>query len=361
MTRESGGLPAFHTVKERIRHENSEAHRLNLIIEQDQAIQNYFTDIKNKVRNEGILSKSTHNHTLTAARTFLEYIGFQITNHAINDLVQHKKHNPQDTQIETALRAFANEDNNTMHLRSQRRKGENILGIFRANFARLDLRIDNHFDSPDETCTEGIFQEIYKHLTPYQQAMIQWQQYAPERANAIYKVALPNIDLSRHDYALIHIEKRNSKVRYKHIELIPIDFAKPIVERATASRRKTPFPDHASQWKKITAFAKREYNVKLTSQYLRKRFHGIAERTAMTENLWISLIGERPKKGHLPDVYSPKFIDDLAQEYALYLQERLTLSTHNQQAQQTQQPTIGQLQAEITRLKQALAQILSTK
>ncbi|MGA2876109.1 MAG: hypothetical protein ABSE82_11300, partial [Nitrososphaerales archaeon] len=152
----------------------------------------------------------------------MDFIGWEITNHAIDDLVNHKRNNPQDMQIERALEAFSNLDNEDYHLRSQRRSGTQILGIFRANFARLSLRIDHHFPPATENCTEGILREIYKRLTFEQQMMIQWQAYAPERAKAIYTIPFEDIDLSHPNYAILHFKAINTKIRMAHICLMPL-------------------------------------------------------------------------------------------------------------------------------------------
>ncbi len=141
--------------------------------------------------------------------------------------------------------------------------------------------------------------------------MIQWHQYAPEGAKAIYKIPFEDIDPSRQEYAILTIQKLRSKARVKHPCFVPIEFANTVIKLARQSNRNCPFLNHESLWKQITNFARQEYHVKLTSHYLRKRFYNIAQRTAMPENHWVYLMGEKLKQGHLPQVYSLRFLDDL--------------------------------------------------
>ncbi len=106
-----------------------------------------------------------------AIRYFLKYTDIAITDHAIYDLVKYKQNNPNSTDIEQAVIVFTNEQ----PIKRARAQASYILGIFnRGNFTPLKCRVYNHFEPSEQNCTEGIFREIYKHLTPEQQDMIQW-------------------------------------------------------------------------------------------------------------------------------------------------------------------------------------------
>ena len=58
-----------------------------------------------------------------------------------------------------------------------------------------------------------------------------------------------------------------------------------IRERARAAGRNRPFPNHDSIWREITKLALDRFGVRLTSHYLRKRFHTIAGKTVMPRQL----------------------------------------------------------------------------
>ena len=195
-----------------------------------------------------------------------------------------------------------------------------ILGIFKANYAQLQTKVYNHFDPAEENCTDGIFLDIYKHLDHESQDMIQWNIYAPERAVAAYEIPFSDIDLSRADYAILNMQSERTKAKVKHPCLVPIDFAKRIIYSAQAAKRTCPFPNHKSAWKKITAFAKTEYNVRLVSNRCRKFFEDKADDSTLTASIAAFLMGDKGKlnlTGHLPLFYNMKlkFIERIAEEY----------------------------------------------
>lgn len=188
----------------------------------------------------------------------------------------------------------------------------------------LQLRIDTHPEPAEQNCTEGILREIFKHLTPQQQDMVQWGLYLPQRAKATYLIPLNKIDLSRSDYAIATIEPTVgiNKARVKHPCFIPIQFAKHIIESAKAANLNCPFPTYVWQWKQITKFAKDEYHVKLQSKTLRNFFESIASKTTLPPAIAAFVMGDKTKlnaTGHLPLIYnaSLRFWDELAQEYTL--------------------------------------------
>jgi hypothetical protein len=107
----------------------------------DPAIVEYFNHLKTVRDNNGQISRNSIKQTVTAARQFIQYTGLEFSGHSIKDLVDYKRNNPQSADIEQALRAYSLEPPIKSHYSSATR----MLGVFRANFAPLNLRINNHF------------------------------------------------------------------------------------------------------------------------------------------------------------------------------------------------------------------------
>ncbi len=310
----------------------------NTIIQQDPATNLYLRDLEQRRGNNGILGPTAARTTANAVKNFLNYTDIEITNHAIQDLVTYKRNNRNSTNIELALKSFALEPPVKHHSNLASR----IQGIFRANFATLEVRINTHFTPPEENCTKGIFLEIYKHLTPEQQEMIQWGLHVPERAKAAYRVPLTDIDLSRNDFAIVKIagaipnaNNIRSKMRVDHPCLPPIALAKRIVASANAAGRNCPFPNHEWQWSQISHFAQREYHVRLKSNYTRKLFESAAKHSTLMPSLAAFIMGDKTKlaeTGHLPLIYDPElrpmereqFIADYAKSGIAHLIDEFT-------------------------------------
>jgi len=140
--------------------------------------------VRSKRGNDGTLSPHTKVKTTEGVKDFIAYTGLKITNHTMQDLVEFKRQNPTSREIELALKAYSME----LPIKSRANRASHILGIFRHNFAPLNVRINTHFEPAEENCTEGIFQEIYSKLTEEQRLMIQWALFLPERATAAYRV-----------------------------------------------------------------------------------------------------------------------------------------------------------------------------
>jgi hypothetical protein len=191
-----------------------------------------------------------------------------------------------------------------------------IQGIFRANFAPLNLRINTHFAPAEENCTKGIFTAIYQQLNQEQQDMIQWGLYVPERAKAAYRVPFPDIDLTRNDYAIVAIAGSRpnangirSKMRVDHPCLVPIDFAKRVIANAKAAGSNCPFPSHEWLWAQVSKFARDEFKVKLRSNYTRKLFESAAQHSKLLPSIAAFIMGDKTKlaaTGHLPLIYNPE-------------------------------------------------------
>jgi hypothetical protein len=198
-----------------------------------------------------------------------------------------------------------------------------LLGFFKANFAPLQVRINTHYPPVEENCLEETFLQIYGEISSEHKDMIQWGQYVVERANAAYRVLFKDIDLSGNDYAVVWIREENSKVSVKHPCFVPIQLAKRIIANAKAAGRICPFPNHQSQWKSISKIAKEKYNVRLVSNYLRKRFCEIADDTNIKKSTAAFILGDDTKLRyetiHLARSYQiglrPKWIDKLIAEF----------------------------------------------
>jgi len=189
--------------------------------------------------------------------------------------------------------------------------------------------------------------------------MIQWGLYVPQRAKAAYRIPWERIDESRSDYAIAWIEPEVgiNKSRVRHPAFIPTPFYRRIKANAIASGRPCPFPNHESLWRTITAFAKREYNVRLVSNYTRKFFEDKAEDSKLAPSVSAFLMGDKTKlaqTGHMPLFYNNKlkFVERMAQEYKQSgLENLLDLHNSHKQADETEQ-----LKIEIERLRQLLTE-----
>ena len=226
--------------------------------------------------------------------------------------MHYKRTHPTNTNIELAVKTFALSPSAKYHSK----QATSILGIFRANFAPLNVRINTHWAPVEENCTRGIFLEIYKHLTPEQQDMIQWGLYVPERAKAAYLVPFQDIDTTRTDFAIVRIAGQTpnasgirSKMRVDHICLPPVAFAKRVIANAKAAGNSTPFPTHEWLWSQITTLAKTEFGVRLVSNYTRKILVAAAEDSLLEPSHAALVMGDKTKlqdEGiHLDNIYNP--------------------------------------------------------
>lgn len=287
------------------------------ILASDQAIQHYFNCIRTRRGNNGFLPLGTKMRVRSSIYNFVNYTDLPITNTTISDLIKFKRTNPNSNDIEQVVQRFSTE----LPIQNHASQASCILGIFRANFAPLQLRVNTHFPPAEENCSEGTFLEIYHAQDQETKDMIQWQQYVPERATASYLVPFEDIDLSRKDYAIIWIQAIRSKSRTKHPCFVPIQFAKKVIESAKSSGRNCPFPNYASLWKKVSTFAREEYKVKLISHYIRKRYVDIADSTTIPKSQAAFLMGDKTKIAkegiHLDLIYGRglRFIEELIKNY----------------------------------------------
>ena len=254
----------------------------------------------------------------------LQYLNREINDHAITDLIAEVKeqHKCDDFSFDDRLLIYSN----LPSLRTHRNSATYLKGIFKANRCRLDLSIDNHFDSRTAKISDGILREIYLAQSPEKQALMDWQAYAGERVACICtKITLSQIELVSDKYAIIHIQGHQTKARYNHICIVPRPLAEQVLKIARTTGREQPFPNKESLWREITAFALQEYGVRLTSHYLRKRFHSIAQKTAMPVNDWDYLMGDKMSAGHEANTYTLEDWTELINEFDRYLAPYLSL------------------------------------
>ncbi|HXQ93023.1 MAG TPA: hypothetical protein VN739_08455, partial [Nitrososphaerales archaeon] len=238
------------------------------LIEQDPAILRYFTVVRNRPRNEGFLSDDTRRQVLYAARCWLLFLGKEITNHSITDLINFKKENRNDYSIEDELEQFAI----TGKISVNKVYASFILGIFKHNRAKLDSHIDNHHRTTTKPLSDGILMKILSELPEREQQLLKYQAYAGQRIKALCAVPLEQIDMTHPKYAIIHIMPHQNKTRQDHNCLVPKELMETILHRCKQLYLPTPFPNYEELWKQITKYVRINYNIRLTSHYLRKRF-----------------------------------------------------------------------------------------
>lgn len=326
------------------------------ILESDPAVQDYYNYLISRPRSKGKLSQQTRYSMRAALHKFAVFADLEMSNHAITDLITYKQQNPQSNEIERVLTTLAAQQPTKTH----NNQASYIKSIFtKGAYLQLKCRFNTHPEPAEENCTEGIFLQIYNAQDHETKDMLQWGQYVPERAKAAYRVPFEDIDLTRSDYAIVWIQMSNSKTATKHPCFVPIDFAKRVIEQAKASGRHCPFPNHESLWKKLTCFAKQEYNVRLVSNYLRKRYVDIAEQTTMPKAQAAFLMGDKTKIAlegiHLDLIYGRgfRFIETLIKNYATSgLSDALTIH------KPTQTPSIPQSKEQILTEIQRLQALL---
>lgn len=231
-------------------------------------------------RNNGYISKETVSKALCSAREFLVWLNLDITHHAISDLIAGtgQRHKQDDYTIDNQLLVFSNQN----PIRSFRLYGTYIKGIFRANRCPLQVSIEHHFATRTPRISEGILKAIYNAQDEERKVIMDFQAFAGERVSCICKkTTIDQIQPYSDKYSIIPIRADQTKVRNNHPCIIPKAIAERILEIAHQTGRNQPFPNHESLWREITKYARTTYGVRLTSHYLRKRFHSIAQKTTM--------------------------------------------------------------------------------
>ncbi|MDV3293730.1 MAG: hypothetical protein LYZ70_05615 [Nitrososphaerales archaeon] len=235
-----------------------------------------------------------------------------------------------------------------------------ILGIFRRNFAPLEMHVHVSSDSKTIPISEPTLRAIRldDELTQEEQDAIDLMTYGAERRHALNSLPLGNVHLvESSNVALLDIPAQLAKNGLNHPSIIPKDLAERLLERATKLDYDQLQPNYRTLWRRITKLAASRYNVKLTSHYFRKRFETIAERipaNEMNPNHWIVLMGSKPTLGHMPEIYSLMENRELINEYETYLMPRLALTGETFKAQPNQ---LEQLRRENSELKDQLIKL----
>jgi len=271
-------------------------------------------------------------------------------------MVQFKKSHQQDHTHEDNLTVFQSLPKTSVH----RAYTSYLLGIFHRNYAKLDMSI--HISSQHKTIpiSEPILRAIRQdpELTQIHYDAIDLMAFGGERFTALHTIDLKDIYLVENSTsAILDIPVRLAKNGVNHPSIIPRQLAERLLERAQKLGYKCPMPNYQSIWKAITKLAQRKYNVRLTSHYWRKRFESIAETIPadkMNPNHWIILLGEKPKVGHMPDIYSLMTNQRVINEYEQYLAPKLSLTEDNAN---TKPSELEQLKNENKELRERLDNI----
>jgi hypothetical protein len=293
------------------------------IVAKDPAIEQYFEAIKAKKRNNGYISRHSIWRVLHYSVKFLTYLGTEITDHAVSDLVKWKQQHPSDFTIEDRLLRFSN----LQPISTHRHIGNTVLGVFRENRARLQVSIDFHPVSRTKKISDGILRDIFLGQTFEKRTLMEYQAYAGQRIHCLCKaVRIDQIEHYNDDFSIVNIEFWQNKTRMPHICVIPRRVAEAVIQIAKETGRINPFPNYPYLWKQITNYARSKHGVRLTSHYLRKRFHTIAQKTPMPVNDWDFLMGDKLEVGHGANAYTLEDWSELIEEYGRYLAPYLSLS-----------------------------------
>ncbi|MGD0397186.1 MAG: hypothetical protein ABSB26_09835 [Nitrososphaerales archaeon] len=323
-------------------------------ISKDLAVRTYLADLSKTGKPT---SENSKRGTLLACRKFLEQTKRPITESTMQELVQFKRDNPKDTTVEQELKLWKAESNMAITQVYAAR----ILGVFRRNYARLNLTI--HVEgSGNKTIPirEPILRAIRQdeQLSDQHKDEIDLMAFSGERRQAINMTPVENVHLvDETESAIIDVPASVSKTATRHPCIIPKELAERLLERAQRLGYKVLNPNYNSLWHEITRLAKRKHNVLLTSHYMRKRFETLAERipsTDMNPNHWVILMGSKPTLGHMPDIYSLLSNTELIQEYETYLMPRLALTGETIKPQANQ---LEQLRRENAELKEQLIRL----
>ena len=351
--------------RERLRHTSGgqpawELHRAeDALIDEDPAIQTYYRHCATHRNNSGNLSPNTLKYVHYAVRPFLGYAGIEVTDHAILDLVNYKRNNPLSTDIERCLQDFAAET----PVKTSAGRANCILGIFKANFARLDVSISNHFEPYEEDCSTETFLRVWEAMDKETQDMVQWGVYYPERSSACWNIKFSEFQTVG-NYAVAWVaafsESYRNKSKVKHPAIIPLPFFIKVRTRAEAAGRDQPFPNHRSRFKNtVTPFARREFKEKLVSNRGRKFFEEMSDRAHISPAISAFLMGDKTKmnqSGHLALIYNTalrqKGLQNIITEYQ---KVEPYLDLRNRGTPDMKSAEVEELRRRVRELEEALA------
>jgi hypothetical protein len=292
-------------------------------LRQDPAMRLYYASVGSRRRNRGIVGKASARASINAIRRFLQFLNRPITTTAVSDLIAEtrERHRRDDFAIDNAILQFVSTPPAITHSGY----GAWVKGIFKANRTPLQASFNTCFTHSTKKISPGILQAIYLAATLEQRDLMDLQAYAGERITCLASLVTLDQWEDCGKYVLIHIESSQTKARYEHVSIIPKVLADRIRERAKAAGRSRAFPNHDSIWREITTLALAKFGVRMTSHYLRKRFHTIAGKTTMPVNSWDYLMGDKQSLGHNAGTYTLEDFADLIAEYDRFLAPYLSI------------------------------------
>jgi hypothetical protein len=298
--------------------------RLHDLLSQDPAMKLYYASVGSRRRNNGKVGIQTHRQSMNGIRRFIQFLNRPVTTTAVSELIAlaRENHRHDDFSIENDLLRFVA----TPPVITHSGYGAYVKGIFKANRTNLECSFNTCFTHPTKKISPVVLKAIYEAATQEQQDLMDLQACAGERITCIASTVTLDAWEDSRDYTIIHVQAQQTKARNAHICIIPKTLADRIRKRASAAGRTRPFPNFANLWRDITNLAADRFGVRLTSHYLRKRFHTIAGKTAMPVNSWDYLMGDKPAYGHNADTYTLQDFNDLIAEYDRFLAPYLSIN-----------------------------------
>ena len=303
-------------------------------------------------KSNGEPSKKTYYALMTAVRRYLDFHGIEATNHSLDDLIDAKVANPNDPTTERMISLFRAKfgDKATCP----------ILGLYHRNFAEVRIHISIKSGKKTIPLSEPKLLAIYNDaaLSEEHRLLIDMMAYSGERICAVGLSKLENVHfIEQTNSVLVEIEGWLNKTDTSHPTLIPKELAERILDNAQERKYGTLFPNHKSLFQHITKIARERHSVRFISHYLRKRFQTIGETTNaddMSPNEWTTLMGDKPKFGHIPDIYSLMEQRKIIEDYEEFLVPRLKLG----QKQVKAESKTEKLERENLELKSCLDSLL---
>lgn len=294
----------------------------NNTLAQDPAIANYLEDI---LARKGKLSESTKSKTLSGLRIFLNYLKIPPSPTAFSELINRTRteHSNGNLTTDIALRKFSIQEPRN----SYSSWAAAIKPCFKFNGIPLAVTITQPKPKRTRAISAGILQAIFQKLPRRElQLIILLQNYAPERIDALCLTPFSAWEDStdgKHTY--INFDPKKCKVNYEHSGIIPRELANEIRAYANALERNVPFPNYETLWREIRDYSLKNFGVRLTSTYIRKRFISIANLTRMNVNDWDYLSGHSQTRGSQANHYQLEDLDRLARTYDTLLMPYLSI------------------------------------
>ena len=331
----------------------------NAIIDRDPTLQSYYRHCANHKGNAGEVSPHTITYAHAAVKQFLNYADIPLSEHALFDLITYKRNNPLSTDIEQCDQDYVAEP----PIKAHAGMANCIIGIFRANFARLNVSVNNHFESNEEDCSTEAFFKVWEAMNEETQDLIQWGVYHPERPSACGKIRFFEFQTIG-NYAVAwlaaHSECYRNKSKVKHPAIVPLAFFNEVKAKAQATGRDQPFPNYASIFKyRIIPLARQEFKEKLVSNRGPKIFEEMADKARMSPAISAFLMGDKTKmnqSGHLALIYNTvlrqKGIQNIISEYQ---KVEPHLDLRNEGRPNVNSTEVEELREKIRQLEEALA------